>query len=491
MTAGGIAAGAPGGLAAERRRAASGKAQLLVARLVFLAGGMLVAIVLARSLGPAQFGAYGVLMTLLTWVEMTIGGGMPGATTKVLALNPGAEAAVEQTSRLLCVGMGLLFFAIGWVLAPALADLFQMPDGAWLFRLAFADVPVMAAFFAAQGMLFGSRRFGLYAVALVLMMLVKLIAVLVLLRLGFGLSGAMLAHLAATVAALVFVLARMTPSRAAPRRDLARAMLHVALALVTYSFAFQVLTNLNLWQLKGLTPADSAAAGLFVAALNVARVLTVIPSAISSVVFASVSHAVAAGDEAAANRHVRDAVRLALLLAAPAVALLVAEAGPIIDLLFADAYAGAAPVLQLLAVVFALIALLDIVCQARMASGGGSGAPPLVGALALAAFAAGWLLIPIGEAVGAALAQLLPLLVGVVLAVLMAIRRFGPVLAPAPALRILAMAALTGGLALLLPGQGIWLLGELALCGLFYLAGLALLGELRPADLAAFGIGRA
>jgi O-antigen/teichoic acid export membrane protein len=489
-TATAASVGGPARLATERRRAASGQAQILLARCVFVIGGMVVSVVLARGLGPAQLGAYGVLMTLLTWIEMTIGGGMPGATTKVLADNPDDAAAVEQTSRLLCLAMGLSLFVIGWLAAPALAALLQMPDGAWLFRLTFADAPLMAAFYAAQGMLFGRRRFALYAAALILMMLVKLGGVLLLLAIGLGLAGAMIAHLASTAATLVFVLVRMPPCRAAPRLGLARAMLQVALALVSYGFALQVLTNLNLWQLKSLTPAESIAAGLFVAALNIARVLTVIPSAISGVVFTSVSHAMAARDDPAAARHVQDGLRYTLLLAAPAVALLVADAAPIIHLLFGAPYDPATPVLRALVVVFALIALFDVLCQARMAAGRGGRVPGLVMVMALVAMGAGWLLIPAAEATGAALAQLLPLLLGALLAALLAVRRFGRILALWPALRILAMAVATGILATLLPGEGLWVLPELALCGLAYLAGLALLGELRREDLAAFGIGR-
>lgn len=477
-------------LALARRRAASGKVQILVAQLAFLGIGMVIAIVLARALGPAQLGAYGVVITFLTWLEMTIGGGMPGATAKVLAQHPAAAGAVEQTARLLCVGMALLLFAAGWVAAPWLATWLHLPDGAWLLRLAFADLPLMAAFFAAQGMLLGSRRFGLYSAGLALMSVAKLAAVLVLLALGYGVGGALAAHVAGTAAGLAFVLVRVPPTRAAPSRRLARAILRVAPVLVAYGVGIQLLTNLNLWQLKVVSPPDSVAAGLLVAALNVARVLTVIPAAVSDVVFATVSHAVAAGEPADASRHVRDAIRFALLLAAPATALLIADAAAIVDLLYAEAYAGSAVLVQLLALVFALLAILDVLARAKMAHAATGPMPALVGALTIAALIAGWLLIPRAGAVGAVLAQLLPLLLGVLLVGLLAARRFGAFLEAAASLRILGMAALVGLVAHLIPASGLLLLPQLLLCGLLYLGGLGLLGELRADDLAAFGLRR-
>ena len=52
-----------------------GTVQMLVARVFLLVSGFGVSIILARALGPAEFGVYGVVMSFLVWFERIIGGG--------------------------------------------------------------------------------------------------------------------------------------------------------------------------------------------------------------------------------------------------------------------------------------------------------------------------------------------------------------------------------------------------------------------------------
>jgi O-antigen/teichoic acid export membrane protein len=62
--------------------AARGTIELLVARGCFLVSGYLIAVILARGLGPLEYGVYGVVMSLLVWLEMLGSIGVPGAMTK-------------------------------------------------------------------------------------------------------------------------------------------------------------------------------------------------------------------------------------------------------------------------------------------------------------------------------------------------------------------------------------------------------------------------
>ena len=50
--------------------AARGTMQLLVGRGLFMVSGYLITVILARGLGPAAYGVYGVVMSLLLWIEV-------------------------------------------------------------------------------------------------------------------------------------------------------------------------------------------------------------------------------------------------------------------------------------------------------------------------------------------------------------------------------------------------------------------------------------
>src|SRR5688572_5611409 len=102
---------------AAGRKVARPVVQLLMARTAFLASGMVVSIILARGLGPVEFGIYGVIISVLTWTQLLLNDGVPGATAKLLAQRPERAGSIEQTARAVLIVGGLALFAAGWFAA--------------------------------------------------------------------------------------------------------------------------------------------------------------------------------------------------------------------------------------------------------------------------------------------------------------------------------------------------------------------------------------
>ena len=75
---------------------------MLVARVFLLVSGFGISIILARGLGPASFGIYGVVMSFLVWFERLVGGGIPRGTVTMLSQAPEQRAVIEQSTRLSC-----------------------------------------------------------------------------------------------------------------------------------------------------------------------------------------------------------------------------------------------------------------------------------------------------------------------------------------------------------------------------------------------------
>ncbi|MGH6943149.1 MAG: oligosaccharide flippase family protein, partial [Geminicoccaceae bacterium] len=262
-------------------RAARGTVQLMIARLVFLGSGLVISIILARSLGPVDFGVYGVIMTLLTWLEMSLGASVPGAVANLLPKYATNAPVVEQTARVLVIASSLVLFVACWFLAPLAAELFGIQDGAYLFRVAIVDIPLMAVFFAYQGILYGHQRFGTLSLSLILQTLTKLAGIAILLLIGMSVTGALIAHVLASAAVMVYLLIRIPPDRAPWSAALTRSMVLIALPLGVYAIAMQAHCNMGLWLLKGLGTGAAETAGYYAAALNVTRALTVVQSALA------------------------------------------------------------------------------------------------------------------------------------------------------------------------------------------------------------------
>src|SRR5262245_7020414 len=102
---------------------ARGTVQLLVARGCFMVSGYVISVILARGLGPAEYGVYSVLMSVLVWLELLGSAGIPRATTKLLPRLSGQAATVAQAARILLLLVFLGLFCLAWLCAPMLVSL--------------------------------------------------------------------------------------------------------------------------------------------------------------------------------------------------------------------------------------------------------------------------------------------------------------------------------------------------------------------------------
>jgi stage V sporulation protein B len=472
----------------EFPQAARGSVQLLIARFIFLGSGLVISIILARGLGPVEFGVYGVIMTLLTWLEMTFGGSIPGAVANLLPKHATSAAVVEQTARLLVIAGSLVLFSVCWLLAPLAAELLKIPSGTFFFRIAIVDIPLMSIFFAYQGIFYGHRRFSTLSLSLALQTLTKLAGVAVLILIGITLTGALIAHILATACVIVYLVLRFPPDRSPWSPSLARAMVLIALPLGMYAIAMQAHSNMGLWLLKSLWTGDAEVTGFYAAALNVTRALTVVQSALSGVLFAALSWAFAGADHVAAQRHIQGATRFALLLLAPACVLLTVDARNVVELLYSEAYTPAAEILPYQVFGFAALAFLDIFFHVMMAYGRFAYCAGILFGLVPFGVLLNLALIPLWGGFGAAVALLLTIAAGSAIAALLAARQFGRLLVPASALRIgIATLALIP-LAHQVSAPGIWLVPKFLGLLAVYLLFLALLRELTVEDLRPFAV---
>ena len=56
----------------------------MIGRMVLFAAGYFVAMLLARRLGPADYGLYGIILSVVLWIEAIGDFGIPEAATKLI-----------------------------------------------------------------------------------------------------------------------------------------------------------------------------------------------------------------------------------------------------------------------------------------------------------------------------------------------------------------------------------------------------------------------
>jgi O-antigen/teichoic acid export membrane protein len=452
--------------------------RLLAARTVFMVSGYFVSIILARGLGPLQYGVYGVIVSVLTWIEIVGSAGVPAAIAQLLPQHQSQMPEVEQAARLLLLASSLLLFAIIWWLAPTLAHLFDMPTGTALFRLAILDIPLSGLYCAYQGILSGHRRFGSQGVAFMIYGLTKLAGILALLIIGLTVSAALVVNALATGSVLAYLVIRFPPRGPLPSYALLRSMCHLALPMGIYLVCLQLLLSLDLWSLKAFSTGSGEAIGIYVAALNVAKALGVVPPVLTGILFASLAWALARADEGEAQQLLQAIGRFALIILLPVCTLLALHGQALLILIYSDAYATGGAYLGLQLIAFGLLAFLDMFFHAIAVAGKPYYSTGILLALIPIALLFNKLLIPHFGALGAATALTLTISLATISAAVLAYQRFGRLLNPKTVMNV-AMA--TMGMILvspLMPVKGPWLLPKFFSLLVLYVVVLSLLREI-------------
>jgi O-antigen/teichoic acid export membrane protein len=465
-----------------------GTVQLLVARGIFLVCGFAISVILARGLGPEEFGVYGVVMSVLVWLERVLSAGIPGATATLIPRHELQREVIEQSARVLLMVWALPLFALVWMIAPTLANYFEILSGSTLFRVAALNIPAMGLFFAYEGIFSGRRLFGAQASLLIVQSVTKFAGILVLLVIGLSVIGAFVAHVAATLATILFIALAFPPSRPLPSKAVMQSMVRIALPMGIYVVALAILTNLSLWQLKGVTAVGGEDVGLYVAGVSLTRIFVMVPSTISGVLYASLTWAIATSQHALVKRYIQEAVRFAWVTTVPACVLLYVDAESVMQMLFGAKYAAGGTVLGILCIAFSAMALLDILFHALMADGLFVLSASILGALLPVLIALNLVLIPSQGGVGAATASMIVLCVGTVIGAALAYKRFGNPIRWMTVWRVAGASLAVGAISTQLSVTGPWLVIKLGGLGLLYLLILWWGGELSKHDLKPFAL---
>ena len=479
-----------GEIAAGTRAPVSSPAQGVLigvaGRGVYFAAGYLASIVLARRLGPAAYGIYGVILSVLVWLEQVGKFTFAPAVAKLIPERGAETRTLERTASSLNLIFFTVVFALLWVAAPLLAGLFELGDqGTWWFRIAALDLPIFGWYAFNRGVLLGRREFFRAGVADALYSVMKFLGAVLILTFWVSVASALTVNILASAVAWLFLASRVSIALERPDAGEARSLVRLALPLGFYMVMLQTLGSLDLWLLKVLAPGTSdATIGLYVAARNVALVPSVIFMVVSDILLPSLSGALAARDTLLAHRYVQGGVRFLCLTLLPVCALFALGADQIMALLYSTTFQGGGPYLRIVIWYAAALPFVDLFASALNARG-----EPFLGGRALlvvmpGAIVVSALLIPsLGAAGAAAASAVIGAGAAIVLGALV-YRRFGALLSRRTALKTAVALAVMAGVASQVELEGLALAAAYAGCLGIYSGMLVLLGEVTRNELA-------
>jgi stage V sporulation protein B len=460
----------------------TGAIALTASQGVVLLLGYIVHPLVGRILGPAQYGIYGIVLSIQTIFGIMLTLGVPSAVSKFVAQNtPNAQSILRQALKIQTViGLGISLVVV--VLAPLIAYLLH--DTSLIPYLLFSAgviflqgfYPIYVQFlsgmhlFSRQALLTGSYAVAKLIGALSLIFIFRLYGALA----GFAIGG--------VLAAILGWYWTKKKGGKEPYVIHLRSFLSFAGTYAIILLGLQILMSQDLFMVKAILK-DDVLAGYYNSAVSLSRISYMLLQGLSFVLLPSVAALTRPGaSHDKAVEFIREALRYLIALIVPSVVLASATSRELITLFFSADYVQAAPVLTILMV--GLGALSFYLLLANIVAGAGKARVALyiTGGMIIVSAVLGMFLIPAYGLKGAALQTTIAALSGLIA---LAVYTFKTFQIPYPIKSTIHILLATS--IMILPtyvwkASSLMLPVQYILLGVVYIAILWILGEITPKD---------
>ncbi len=442
--------------------------------------GFATVIFLTRALGPAGYGHYALVLTLVTWVELGISAMFSRSAVKFISAARDWQPVATTLVQWYLTAGGLAMLAL-WAAADPLARALGTPELALWIRLAALDVPVFAAAQAHVQILVGLGRFRSRAWLGALRWTARFVLIVLLVTAGLSVAGAVLGVAASSALMLLVCRRQCRPPVFVRSTFKGRRLWSYSIPLMLSAWSFNLLAGLDLMALKllGVT-ADQV--GVYGAALNVATMPSIVAAGVAPLLLSTVSRLRQQGAAAEARQIASQGLRLGVLVA-PFLAAVAGSAGELTRLLFGPGFVTTGLLMPALLLAGLGRLMVTVTHMILIAAGRPTWTAYLMAPPVLLAVVAFPLAIPVAGAVGAASVAVAVwwLAAGAALAALI---RFGwPAVRRRTVFNAVVSSAAVFALAILCPTPGLLVLLKLALLAAAAMLALLGLGELDRREL--------
>ncbi len=356
------------------------------AKIWFMITGAVIQLGLPIFLGsPEQFGVFKIVTEGVSLINMVMITGTLQAVSKLVSEQPHAARRVVNQALKLQLVLGLPIAALYALGSPWIAEQFNDASLTNLIRLSSLIIAFYAFYAIFVGYLNGVKEFVRQASLDMTFATLKMIGIVGLVLLGFGVGGAVAGFVGAAgiicviSGVWVFRLMRSHADRFPPEaeaegapKDAFKRLFGYLVLIMVYTFALNGLMRADLFVLKSVTsevPAHLAGAeglfnlisskfaGFYGAVLNIARIPYQGVIAVTFVIFPLISESTFKKDRQQTQAYIKDTFRYCLLLIAGVGGLLALNADSIIAGLYSSEYQAASSALAILSLSIIFFAL--------------------------------------------------------------------------------------------------------------------------------------
>jgi len=320
----------------------------IISRVLFILGGYIIHVYLARLLGPEKYGVFGICIAVITICHVFLSSGVRQVVSKSAAIFPRSAKYFLHKGVLIQLLISSLLGLLVIVLSKNIADFFNDKSLEKPLYMSAMIIIVQSLFFAYMGVFNGLKKFGAENVLLSTYSIIRTIAAIVLVYFGMEVLGGLAGFLIASVVALMLgiVLTSDLPGQkyyAAKVSDLLKSSVPI---IVIFS-ALTFIMNLDLLAVKYFVKGDEFA-GYYTSAAAISQLTYRLLIAFGIVLFPFVSASYHENDVKQTQKYIREVVRFSLLVMVPMVFLFCIYANDVVTLVYGSDYHSAGTILRIL-----------------------------------------------------------------------------------------------------------------------------------------------
>lgn len=458
---------------------AKGTVYFMIAQVIFLSSGYAIHFGLGRYLGPAEYGTFGVILSLLAIVQLFLQSGVPKAVSKYVAEGYDIDTVKNEGLKVQTLFF-LIIFVVYFSSAPFLAELLKDTSLTNYIRLSAFIIPIRAIHGVYTGTLNGIRAFDKQAKILALYSASRVPAVFALVIIGFAITGVIIGYLIAAVVALIFAKHWCVYEKDGESFSKGK-LIKFAFPIILFAFAYTAIMNIDLLFVKALVMGE-AKTGFYTSAWTIARLPFFVSVALFSTLLPSISKSTSINDNGKTKDYITNSLRYLLMILIPITLLISATSDNLLSLAYTPEYSQAGSALSIL--IFGITFLSVFVSLATIITASGKPKVSMGIALSLVPIAAvlNLMLVPEYQLEGAALATTITTVVGMIISGIYVAKRFGALMNPMSFCKICIASLIVCFIGIMFDVSGIILIGWYAVLILIYLGLLWVIGEIKNED---------
>lgn len=440
---------------------AKGTLYLTISQAALMASGYIIHISVGRFLGPADYGVFGIIMSIMTLMNILFMTGIPQASSKFIATDKNVNKVIK-TSLNLQIIFSVIVFCIYFLSSQIIADILGDPELSKYIKISAFAIPMYATYSVYGGFLNGFGSYGRQASITIIHSIVKVVTVIVLILLGFAIYGAIIGHVLGPLIGTIigwFLLRNIRKnSNIEDNNFSARKIIDFSLLITIFSFSLLFLTNIDLFFVKIFL--DNVQTGYYTAASMLSKLPYAMLTGLGIALFPIISRC--GNDMEQIRKYIRESMRYLILILIPITFIISGSSKLLIEFVYSNRYVDASYSLEILMFGLAAFTVSNILMMIINAYG--RPVIPVVMTIMLIPIIVGlnWILIPIYGLKGAAIATTITGLFGLILSSIYIIRLFGTFIDLISLIRIMFASFVVYGMAL-------WVQVDIVILPLWYI----------------------